>query len=122
MPDYAVITNRVARHAGIALIGSFMAEDRRWSMTTDARLVPASKLKPALGSTFHGVDVSEGKWHLPVGFVRKEEALKYDVAARSFKKVGPLVFHTAVQLTGKSTKIGDTRLVEAEDGAWIQGR
>jgi hypothetical protein len=120
VPDYAVITNRVARHAGIALIGSFMGDDRRFSMTTDARLVPASKLKPALGSTFHGVDTTEGKWHLPLAFVRKEDALKYDVSARSFKKVGPLAFHTAVQLTGKSTKIGETRLVEAEDGAWIK--
>src|SRR6185312_2060547 len=46
-PDYAIITNRVQRHAGIALIGSFMGEDRRFAMTTDARLVPTSKLKPA---------------------------------------------------------------------------
>jgi lipoprotein-anchoring transpeptidase ErfK/SrfK len=120
VPDYAVITNRVARHAGIALIGSFMGEDRRFSMTTDARLVPASKLKPALGSTFHGVDTAEGKWHLPIGFVRKEGTDKYDVSARSLKKVGPIDFHIAVQLTGKSTKVGETRLVEAEDGTWLK--
>ena len=120
VPDYAVITNRVARHAGIALIGSFMGEDRRFAMTTDARLVPASKLKPAPGSTLHGVDTTEGKWHLPLGFVRKPDAAKYDVSARSLKKMGPLEFHLAVQLTGKSTKIGETRLVEAEDGAWIK--
>jgi hypothetical protein len=120
VPDYAIITNRVARHAGLALIGSFMGEDRRFSMTTDARLVPSSKLKPALGSTFHGVDTSEGKWHLPVGFVRKEDAFKYDVSSRSFKKAGPLEFHVAVQLTGKSTKIGEIRLVEAQDGTWIK--
>lgn len=120
VPDYAVITNRVARHAGLALIGSFMGEDRRFAMTTDARLVPASKLKPAPASTFHGVDTSEGKWHLPVGFVRKEDAQKYDVSARSLKKVGAIDFHIAVQLTGKSTKIGETRLVEAEDGTWLR--
>jgi lipoprotein-anchoring transpeptidase ErfK/SrfK len=120
VPDYAVITNRVARHAGIALIGSFMSDDRRFAMTTDARLVPASKLKPALGSTFHGVDTTLGKWHLPVGFVRRENAAAYDVSARSLKKVGTLDFHVAVQLTGKSTKVGEARLVEAEDGAWIK--
>ncbi len=89
-------------------------------MTTDARLVPSSKLKPALGSTFHGVDTSEGKWHLPLGFVRKDDAEKYDVSERSLKKTGPLAFHSAVQLTGKSTKIGETRLVESADGAWIK--
>lgn len=119
-PDYAIITNRVARHAGIALIGSFMGDDRRFAMTTDARLVPTSKLKPALGSTFHGVDTSEGKWHLPLGFVRKPDAERYDVSQRSLKKAGPLEFHVAVQLTGKSTKIGEARLVEAEDGTWIK--
>jgi len=119
-PDYAIITNRVARHAGLALIGTFTGEDRRFAMTTDARLVPASKLKPALGSTFHGVDTTAGKWHLPVGFVRKEDAHKYDVSERSLKKVGALEFHVAVQLTGKSTKIGETRLVEAEDGTWLK--
>src|SRR5262249_45082323 len=112
VPDYAVITNRVARHAGLALIGSFMGEDRRFSMTTDARLVPASKLKPALGSTFHGVDLAGGKWRLPVGFVRKEDAHRYDLSARAPRKVGALDLHAAVQLTGKSNKIGDARMVE----------
>ena len=117
-PDYAIITNRVARHAGIALLGSFLGEDRRFAMTTDARLVPTSKLKPALGSTFHGVDTSEGsKWHLPLGFVRRPDAERYDVSQRSLKKVGPLELHIAVQLTGKSTKVGEARLVEAEVGS-----
>ncbi|MFT3768927.1 MAG: L,D-transpeptidase [Minicystis sp.] len=119
-PDYAIITNRVARHAGIALIGTFVGEDRRFAMTTDARLVPTSKLKPALGSTFHGVDTADGKWHLPIGFVRKEDAQKYDVSERSLKKTGAAEFHTAIQLTGKSTKIGESRLVEAVDGSWYK--
>lgn len=119
-PDYAIITDRVPRHAGIALIGTFMGDDRRFALTTDARLVPTSKLKPALASTFHGVDIEGGKWHLPVGFVRKEDAQKYDVSERSLKKTGPLELHIAVQLTGKSTKIGDARLVEAADGSWIK--
>jgi lipoprotein-anchoring transpeptidase ErfK/SrfK len=120
-PDYAIITDRVQRHAGLALIGSFMGEgDRRMAMTTDARLVPASKLKPAMGSTFHGVDTTDGKWHLPIGFVRKEKAQKYDVSERSLNKTGPAELHAAVQLTGKSTKIGEARLVEAADGSWLK--
>lgn len=116
--DYAIITNRVARHAGLALIGSFEAEDRRFAITTDARLVPTSKLKPAMGSPFHGVDMTKG-WQLPLAFVHKEGAYRYDTSERSLKKVGPLDRHITVQLTGKSTKIGDNRLVEAKDGTWI---
>jgi len=120
VPDYAIITNRVARHAGLALIGTFMGDnDRRFAMTTDARLVPTSKLKPARGSTFHGVDMRKG-WELPLAFVRVTDAHKYDTSKRSLEKVAPLPFHTPVQLTGKSTRIGETRLVEAKDGTWLK--
>ena len=34
--------------------------------------------------------------------------------------MAPLDFHVAVQLTGKSTKVGEVRLVEAEDGTWLK--
>jgi lipoprotein-anchoring transpeptidase ErfK/SrfK len=119
-PDYAVITNRVARHAGLALIGSFVGEDdRRFAITTDARLVPTSKLKPAPASAWHGVDMAAG-WELPLAFVAKADSFRYDVARRALDKKGALAWHTTVQLTGKSTKIGDTRLVEAKDGTWLR--
>jgi lipoprotein-anchoring transpeptidase ErfK/SrfK len=118
VPDYAIITNRIARHAGIALIGTFMGEDRRFAITTDARLIPTSKLKPAMGSAFHGVDLS-GEVHLPLAFVRKADASRYHLSERSVEQVGSLAFHTAVQLTGKSTQIRNDRLVEAQDGTWI---
>lgn len=120
-PDYAVITNRVARHAGIALIDSFIGDnDRRFSMTTDARLVPASKLKPALGSTFHGVDMTKGDWVLPLAFVRQEDAKRYDLSRKAHDVVGPATFHAPVQLTGRSQKLGDDRYVEAKDGTWLK--
>lgn len=117
--DYAIITNRIARKAGLALIGTFMGEDRRFAMTTDARLVPTSKLKPAFGSTFHGVDLRK-EWQLPIAFVRKENAGSYDTSQRSLKRVGDLKFHSAIQLTGRSTRIGEKRLVEAKDGTWLR--
>jgi lipoprotein-anchoring transpeptidase ErfK/SrfK len=119
VPKYAVITNRIARHAGIALIDSFMGPERRMAMTTDARLVPASKLKPARGSVFHGVDMAKG-WELPLAFVHKEGAMRYDVSRRAMDKAGKLAWHSAVQLTGRSTRVGKTRLVEAKDGTWVK--
>jgi lipoprotein-anchoring transpeptidase ErfK/SrfK len=120
-PDYAVITNRVARHAGIALIDSFVGDnDRRFAMTTDARLVPASKLKPALGSTFHGVDMSKGAWVLPIGFVKRPDAHRYNLEGGGAEKTEDLPFHIAIQLTGKSKKVGEARYVEAKDGTWLK--
>jgi lipoprotein-anchoring transpeptidase ErfK/SrfK len=120
-PDYAIITNRVARHAGIALIGSFVGDgDRRFSMTTDARLVPSSKLKPALGSTFHGVDMTKGVWQLPLAFVKRPEAFHYSLDGGGAEKGVEAPFHTPVQLTGRSKRVGDARYVEAKDGSWLK--
>ena len=120
VPPYAVITNRIARKAGLALIDTFMGpNDRRFALTTDARLVPTSKLKPARGSTFHGVDMTKG-WELPLAFVHKPKAYKYDLSRLALDKDGKLAWHTAVQLTGRSKFIGKTRLVEAKGGYWVK--
>jgi lipoprotein-anchoring transpeptidase ErfK/SrfK len=119
-PDYAIITNRVARHAGLAFIGTFVGEnDRRFAITTDARLVPTSKVKPAFGSTFHGVDMAKG-WELPLAFVKRSDASKYSIQDLTPEKTADLPFHTAVQLTGRSKRVGDVRFVEAKDGSWIK--
>lgn len=117
VPPYAVITNRIARKAGLALIGTFMGpNDRRLALTTDARLVPTSKLKPARGSTFHGVDMAKG-WELPLAFVHKQGARKYNL---SLDEGEGLPWHAAIQLTGRSKFIKKTRVVEAKEGYWIK--
>ena len=63
VPRYAAISNRVKRHAGVALIGTFVAGEeagkRRFAITTDARLIPADKLKADSGSPFHGCEHPE---------------------------------------------------------------
>jgi lipoprotein-anchoring transpeptidase ErfK/SrfK len=119
VPSYAIITNRIARKAGLALIDSFTGDGRRFAMTTDARLVPISKLKPARGSTFHGVDMTKG-WELPLAFVHRQGASRYDLSRLALDEAGALPWHAAVQLTGRSKKIGDARLVEAKDGTWVR--
>ncbi|WP_437510860.1 L,D-transpeptidase [Sorangium sp. So ce1099] len=120
VPGYAIITNRIARKAGLALIDTFMGDGgRRFALTTDARLVPTSKLKPARGSTFHGVDMTKG-WELPLAFVHRQDARRYDISGGEMEKAGELPWHTAVQLTGRSKKVGGARLVEAKDGTWVR--
>ena len=70
VPPRALIANRVQRHAGVALIGTFVADaaaqNRRFAITTDGRLLPADKLKADSGSPFHGQDLREVG--LPVAF------------------------------------------------------
>lgn len=122
VPDYAVITNRIARKAGLALLDSFMGEgDRRLALTTDARLVPTSKLKPARGSTFHGIDMGKG-WELPVAFVVRESASFYDPTEKGFRREGPLEFHSALGLTGRARRVGSERYLETKTGQWAKQR
>ena len=50
------------RHTGLAFLGSFPTGadslDRRFAITTDLRLVPASKIKPDSASPFHGTEIT----------------------------------------------------------------
>lgn len=119
-PDFAVITNRIARHAGIALIDSFVGEDgRRFAMTTDARLIPASKLKPERGSVFHGVEMSDG-WELPLAFVQREGARRYQLNALGVHRGDALAWHSPVQLTGLTKQVRGDRYVELKGGDWAR--
>ena len=63
VPEYAVFADRVRRKTGLSLIDAFVAKDgdfeRRFAVTVDMRLVPATKLKPDTASMFHGVELGE---------------------------------------------------------------
>jgi len=116
VPDYAIITNRIKRHAGVALIDAFAGEERDYALTTDLRLIPISKLKPGRGSTFHGVELSEG-WDLPVGVVKKDAAYPYKKKRSQFRRIRKrLAYGTPIQLTGEVLRDGKRRYVETEEG------
>jgi len=122
VPDYAVITNRIKRHAGVALIDAFQGEERHFGLTTDLRLIPTSKLKPGRGSTFHGVELIQG-WELPIGFVKRDRAYEYEKRGGRFKKLKKrYAYGTAIQLTGDVRRDGKRRYVETEDGTWMRTR
>lgn len=77
VPEYAVFADRVRRKTGLSFIDSFMTEDedirRRFAVTVDMRLIPATKVKPDTGSPFHGVEVG-GSVELPFAFVARRGA------------------------------------------------
>ncbi|MFO0554767.1 MAG: L,D-transpeptidase [Polyangiaceae bacterium] len=122
VPEYAVMTNRVARKAMLALIGTFVGpNDRRFAITTDARLVPTSKLKPERGSTFHGVALKNG-WHLPVAFVKYEDVYSYDLSHAALDKKDKVDHLEVIQLTGRSRNLGGHRMLEAQGGLYFRER
>jgi hypothetical protein len=121
-PPYAVIADRVRRHAGLALIGTFVAgeraQDRRFAITTDARLIPADKLKADSGSPFHGYDIAAVG--LPVAFARKVGATYWELKGGKLEHGDKLGWREFVPLTGTVKNIQGVRMVEARNGRWLR--
>lgn len=137
-PKHAVIAGRVKRHTGLAFVGAFeTAEEnmmRRFAITTDLRLVPIDKLKPNVGSQWHGFSLSDD-FTLPVAFAYPPEAKKDPKKRRNIKawkgvdagkpvEDGSLFFRQAVALTGKDKTIDNVRYFEIKDaknpGRWLK--
>lgn len=121
-PMYSVMAGRVKRHAGLALIGTFVADkaaqERRFAITTDGRLVPADKLKADSGSPFHGVDI--GDVGLPIAFARKPGAKWWDEKDNELHAGEHLGWREFIPLTGKVKRVGGERVVEAKNGKWLR--
>ncbi len=135
-PDYAIFGARIARHAGVAIIGTFVsvdavakkkdpvkiAETRRFAVTIDGRLLPTDKLKPHVASAFHGISLTgEGAPTMPFAFVRKKDAHVYTASdlGHYWPKAGELAYRSIVPLTGKERRYKKVRYLEAKDGRWL---
>jgi lipoprotein-anchoring transpeptidase ErfK/SrfK len=129
VPSYAFFANRVRRHTGLAFLGSFPTGpdslDRRFAITTDLRLVPASKIKPDTASPFHGTELNADT-PLPVAFVLTE-CQKDGPCARGWR-LGDSAhtddkkfeWRTLVKLTGKTKRVGISLFRESSDGTWLK--
>jgi hypothetical protein len=121
-PSFAVIADRLKRHAGVSLIGTFVAgpaaQDRRFAISTDARLIPADKLKAEPGSPFHGVDIK--KVGLPVAFAQKDGTNFYDFSGGSPVRGEALAGRNFVALSGNIKEFGAERYVQARSGQWLK--
>lgn len=121
-PPYAVIANRIKRHAGLALIGTFVAgpeaQHRRFAISADARLVPADKLKADSGSPFHGHTIRDTG--LPVAFARKAGATWWDVRDGRLVRGERLGWREFVALTGTVKMLEGVRMVETRSGRWLR--
>ena len=121
-PSYAVIADRAKRHAGVALIGEFVApeqaQNRRFAITTDARLIPADKIKATSGSPFHGQDIRT--IGLPVAFVRAERAHAWTNEKGHLTEADSLQFRQFVPLNGTVNEFRGRRMVQTRDGHWLE--
>jgi hypothetical protein len=130
-PEGNVKAGALRKGSGVALTGSLVAggeaggtdakDGRRFGVTIDGRIVPTDRLRPALGSTFHGIDLD--KISLPVAFVHKLGVHTYSLKRGKAKKTDDeLERRTAVPLSGRLRTIDGVRYEETYDGDWLRSQ
>lgn len=127
----SIFANRVRRHTGLALVGSFPTGpeslERRFAITTDLRLVPGTKIKPDAGSPWHGVEITSAD-QVPFGFVRIDCKGKAAACAPSYRIDGDraredgarVAWRAVVPLSGKTRRVGGSLYRETRDGRWMK--
>ncbi|MBK8258445.1 MAG: L,D-transpeptidase family protein [Polyangiaceae bacterium] len=119
---FEIFADRARRHTGLALIGSFPTGEsslnRRFAITTDLRLAPASKIKPDTGSPWHGVELSD-EFSLPLAFVRTQGAKIYKVVKGNVENAGEADFRSVHQLTGKMRTVAGVKYYRTKDKYWL---
>jgi hypothetical protein len=111
--------------SGVALVGSLPLDAgsgaRRFGVTSDGKLVPLDRVKPQLGSTWHGMDLE--KIGLPVAFVHKAGVHAFSfVKGKATKNEDELERKSAIALTGKFRTVDGVRYEETRDGAFVRAQ
>jgi hypothetical protein len=119
---FELFADRSRRHSGLALIGSFPTGpsflDRRFAITTDMRLVPASKIKPDTGSPWHGLELSDA-FTLPLAFIRSQGAHAYKIVHGKVVQGETLEHRSAISLSGKMRTVEGVKYYRTNDKRWL---
>jgi lipoprotein-anchoring transpeptidase ErfK/SrfK len=119
---FELFADRARRHTGLALVSSFPtgpeSGGRRFAVTTDLRLAPASKIKPDTGSPFHGVPLDD-KLTLPIAFIRSQGARAYKIIRGNVVPADSMEHRSAIGLTGKMRSVEGVRYYRTTDKRWV---
>ncbi|WP_437514580.1 L,D-transpeptidase [Sorangium sp. So ce1099] len=122
VPDYAVFADRARRFTGLSLIGSFPTGpeslNRRFAITTDLRLAPATKIKPDTGSPWHGVELND-QLTLPLAFVRARGARDVQIQGDRAAPGKELPFRDVIPLTGRMRRLEGVKYYRTRDQRYV---
>ena len=116
---------RLRKTSGVAITTSgtvdLAGKSRRFGITPDGMIVPVDRLKPALGSTWHGIDLE--KTGLPVAFVHKLGVHTWTLKkGDADKNDEELERRAPIPLTGKFRTIDSVRFEETAEGYWLRAQ
>lgn len=111
--------------SGVAIASSFTSAigstPRRFGVTPQGQVVPLDRLKPALGTTWHGIDVE--KIGLPVAFVHKSGVHTWNLKRGEAEALDEeLERRTPIALSGKFRTVQGVRYEQAKDGYWLRAQ
>ncbi len=119
---FELFADRSRRHSGLALIASFPTGpsflDRRFAVTTDLRIVPASKIKPDTGSPWHGIALDD-KLTLPLAFIRSQGARAYKIVHGKVVPGDAIEHRSAIGLSGKMRTVEGVKYYRTLDKRWL---
>ncbi|MGK3982194.1 L,D-transpeptidase [Sorangium sp. So ce136] len=122
VPDYAAFADRARRFTGLSLIGSFPTGpeslNRRFAITTDLRLAPATKIKPDTGSPWHGVELND-QLTLPLAFVRARGARDVQIQGDRAAPGKELPFRDVIPLTGRMRRLEGVKYYRTRDQRYV---
>ncbi|MBK8257359.1 MAG: L,D-transpeptidase [Polyangiaceae bacterium] len=116
---------KLRKTSGVAItsIGTVetVGRSRRFGLTPDGMIVAVDRLKPALGSTWHGMDLE--KTGLPIAFVHKNGVHTWKLHKGDADKMDDeLERRACVPLTGKFRTVDGIRFEEAQEGFWVRAQ
>ncbi len=109
---------RPRKRLGISFVSTFPYEGRRWLLSTDLLLMPADRVRLVRGTSFHGVELGKGKLELPIVFVRKENAQRYEFDGKRMNKKEDLAWRVALPAATKQRIVAGVRYHELKDGTY----
>lgn len=109
----ALLVEQMRPKVGYGLLETFLAEGRRYGVTTRLQVLPTDRLRPIRGSEYHGVVIGQ-EARLPFALVRSPNATYADGSEAPYRATLPL--------TGKQSFIKQILHYETKDGKWISDR
>ncbi|MFO0760712.1 MAG: L,D-transpeptidase [Byssovorax sp.] len=131
-PQAEIKPGALRKGSGLAITGSLLAPTaaagggseqakRRFGVTADGRAVPIDRIKPALGTTWHGVELD--KVSLPIAFVHKLGVHTYALQkGKAIKHEDDLERRAVIPLSNKFRTVDGVRFEETRDGEWVRAQ
>lgn len=130
-PPYDLVARTIPHGSMLSFTRAFAAEGRTWLLSADHTVVPADRVRQFRPSTFHGVEVGDGRDQasLPIAWIREKPRAAFTAEGDTFEQA-KTTFETRtwVGLTGARRDAGGKTYLETKrrngDGTtlWIEDK